>query len=620
MNKYRLFLLSLLVITACTDYLEERQITSVSGNVYDTPEMLETHINGIIGRFITQTSFTGEGQEYPSMSSGIIHHGINGTTGYVKPYYASIYKLTQYSTSQKNNSFFGVCYGIINACNLLLDNLPASPVDPAYKTEIEGEAKFYRAYVLFRIVKIWGDCPIRIHTSTPENVDMGRSPFWEVYAQIVADLKEAERKMRSPQRAESVNPHCGRVNRYAATALLSSVYVTIGSLLTDTETNFWDASLPNRHPDFSGLGILTSRDAYALALEAAEKILPESDTKEADAPYRLATKFGDLFHWDPAFSRDGYTAYNNPERIFVLPVTNTCQSYLARYSLPPHPEGTDYPATVNTSNSGRWRPSRWVYQHWCETYPDPARRIENAKFSLWGGSLDPRLELTMWADSILNTSTKKWTKIYPIVISVAEGASINTSLVFPYFRKYWSRSYKHDAGEADSYQIRLAEIYLNAVEAAAELNQPEKAYKYMEVLHSRARHSVPDGQPDSDLPRWTPGQFGNIAEWRTAIFWERMFELLGEGHEYDEVHRHGARWISETITQPKNEFLRLPEQACFWWGGYVYPHDRATRIPYQYPEDIQELRKSLLFAYPSNELNYNNVLSSADQNPYWWGM
>lgn len=602
-----------LVVLSC-DFLDEKQTTSLSEGLYDTESLLETHINGIIGRFIAQTSFTGEASEYLSLCSGIIHHGLNSSSANSKIYYASTYKLTQYSTSSKNSSFFTVAYSIVNACNVLLDNLPDSPVDPAYKKEIEAEARFYRAYVMFRIVKVYGDCPIKLSRSSLENIDSRRQPYFEVYKQIIRDLEYAFENMRSPERVEKVTPNSSRVNKYAATALLSSVYVTIGSLMTDLQTNFWDENDPSRSPDFTSIGVETSEDAYEKALAYAEMLIPESGVADPLSPYRLADHYGDLFNWDPAFSRNGYAAYDNPERIFVLPITATCASYLARYSLPPYPEGTIYTGALQTSNNGRWRPSRWVFQKWCETYP--GERVQNEKNDYYKNSSDPRLYLTMYYDSLYNESTKSSSWIYPHVFTVKEGTNIHIKHVFPYLKKYWSRNYRHDGGEADCYLIRLAEVYLNAAEAAAELGLKEKACSYIEVLHARARGSVPEGEPESLMPKWNSVP----TDLRVAIFWERMFEQLGEGHEYDNVHRWGATWMSENITKPKNEFNRRKEQEAFWWGGYVYPHDKTTREPYQYPEDPQDLRKSLLYAYPNSELNYNNSLSSKDQNPFWWGL
>jgi hypothetical protein len=178
-----------------------------------------------------------------------------------------------------------------------------------------------------------------------------------------------------------------------------------------------------------------------------------------------------------------------------------------------------------------------------------------------------------------------------------------------------SRNYHHDAGEADCYLIRLAEVYLNAAEAAAELGKTQKACDYIECLHARARRSVPEGEPEAEMPKWTTVP----SDLRTAIFWERMFEQLGEGQEYDNVHRWGATWLSQNITVPKNEFNSRPEQDKFWQGGYVYPQN-PEKTQYMYPSDVQELRKSLLYSYPDTELNYNNSLTSSDQNPFWWGI
>jgi hypothetical protein len=70
---------------------------------------------------------------------------------------------------------------------------------------------------------------------------------------------------------------------------------------------------------------------------------------------------------------------------------------------------------------------------------------------------------------------------------------------------------------------------------------------------------------------------------------------------------------------PKNEFNSRPEQDKFWQGGYVYPQN-PEKTQYMYPSDVQELRKSLLYSYPDSELNYNNSLTSSDQNPFWWGI
>ncbi|MBR1706169.1 MAG: RagB/SusD family nutrient uptake outer membrane protein [Bacteroidales bacterium] len=617
MRKIIPVLLLALALTSCSDFLEERQITGINeDSVYESEEMLESGIYGILGKWYSSSGLLGEGFEFLAQCSALIHHGLNTSTGRTKPYYTSCLLYSQYSSSIKNNTFFRWCYDVVNASNVLIDNLPASPVDEGYKREIEAEARFYRAWMLFRIVRVWGDCPLRTAQVSPSDIDAPRTPFWEVYAQIVEDLHFAEQYMRSPARVSEVTPGKDRASRYAATAVLSSVYTTIGSLLTASDDNFWDSA--RRTPDFTPLGIQTAADAYTLALETAQKLIPGNPAHDPGCPYRLAEKFGDLFAYDPAFNRSGeagtYTAWSNPEKIFTLPVTKTTYSTLATFSLPPYAEGTAFTGDLETTGFGRWRPNRWVFQKWCETYP--GEKGTGRAANVYVGSADPRLDLTLYHTQVYNMKTREWTPIYPNAEKIT--SNVSTTHVFPYLRKYWSRNYACDYGEADLYVMRLAEVYFNAAEACAELGRLDEARAYVEAIHARARRSVADGAPEADAPSWPSDAYGTVEEMREALFWERIFEFLGEGHEWDETHRHGATFLVNTVSKPKNLFLLRPEQAKYWTSGYLYPCDGDA--PYQYSEDPDEVRKGLLYAYPNEELNYNSTLTSDDQNDFWYGI
>lgn len=607
----------MLFASSCSDFLKERSTTEIFEGLYDTEEMLEADIYGLVGKFYKTPGILGEGTEYLNMCSALIHHGINTSAGNTQPYFTSCLEYTQYPTSTKNYAFYGWCYSVINAANTLISNLETSPVDNEYKTEIEAEARFYRDYVLFRAVKVWGDCPLKTETPTIDNVNAGRDPYYKVYCFIVKDMEEWWQKMRTPQRVNELTPGMSRVNKYAGVALLSNIYTTIGSLLTSQDDNFWNNAKEERRPDFSEIGVKTAADAYQKALEYAEMLIPESASFAADSPYRLSWKFGDLFNFDPDFSTSNpvgaYGAWNNPERIFAIPITKKTFNSLSTYTLPPYPEGTSYSTDMTTTSNGRWRPNRFVFQHWCETYP--GEKGTGGASNIYISSSDPRLDLTMYHTRIYNEKTKEDTEIYPSESAIQSGTA---TIVFPYFKKYWSRNYAGDYGEADAYIIRLAEMYFNAAEAAAELGQFDKTYKYMEVIHARARRSVPEGEPDAPQPQWTAGQFSSIDQYRTAIFWERIYELYGEGHEWDETHRHGAQWLIDNVSLPKNEFLKQPEQSKFFSKGYIYP--RTYSAGYEYPSTVDAVRKGLLYGYPSNEITFNSALSSLDQNDYFYDL
>jgi hypothetical protein len=326
------------------------------------------------------------------------------------------------------------------------------------------------------------------------------------------------------------------------------------------------------------------------------------------------TKFGDLFEYDDSFARDGYTSWEHPEQVLVFPVTvnGDAKCGHAQYQLPQYPAGTI--TTVTNEQWGRVRPTRWVFQHWCSTYPGEWRTSAKTEYV---SSTDPRLDVTFFynhMDYCLGQVFWESTgmDIYPKVI-----ARSNTS-AFPYFKKYASPKYNVTTGDSDVYMMRFAEVYLNAVEAAAYLGEETLARKYMEVLHKRARHSVADGQEDSAEPTWTGKTFSGKDELMTRIFWERIFEFYGESKEYYETHRHGATWLLENIIKPKNDFLALPSQEHL--RGYYYPDDPSETEPWQFSEDPLDARKGLLSGFPVEEVLYNSGIENNGRNDFDFGL
>lgn len=619
MKKMMLFIGALAFLCSCSSFLEEKQTTGIS-SPYSTEEMLESDVFGIIAKFSGTFGFTGEPMEIFSIPSGLTHWA--GSARLNKHKWESSLYFTQYSTTDTNNKFFRYIYNAINGCNVLIASLPDSPVDESYKKEIEAEARFYRAVLYFSAVRLWGDLPLRLETiSVESSTNCPRTHFSKVYMQIIEDFEYAAQYMRSPARVKEIGFSVPRPDRYAPVAFLSSVYVTIGSLLASPDDNFWDSSKEGRAPDFSAIGISSAADAYAKALEYAERIIPGTDTYDAECRYRLVEKFSDLFMFTPEFSRNGYDAWMNPEQIFSLTYTPTCglTSYMSERVLPKFPAGSSHvdPAKTN-GNMGRWRPNRWVFQKWCETYPGD---LETVKFkgkdvTLYMNGSDPRIDATLYFYEYETTISDNPTKIYPQILNthISSSNDADKYQCFPYFRKYWSYSYNYDEGDHDFYFMRFAEVYLNAAEAAAYLDDEVSARQYIEVLHARARHSVPDGEEDSDMPSWENRTFADKDELLSAIFWERIFELYGEGHEWNETHRHGAQWLVDNISVPKNAFLDR------WEQSYVIDEQKSSIYPqgFRYSTDPVQTRKALLAAFPYNEFLYNEALSSPeDQNDFY---
>lgn len=83
-------------------------------------------------------------------------------------------------------------YQEINFCNQVLDHVPAITMDEALKARYLAEAKFVRAYAYFRLVRAYGDVPLRLKVPTEASeYNLARTPKAQVWAAIEKDLTEA---------------------------------------------------------------------------------------------------------------------------------------------------------------------------------------------------------------------------------------------------------------------------------------------------------------------------------------------------------------------------------------------------------------------------------------------
>ena len=285
------------LIYGCVGFLEENNPVGRQ-SIYETEGDLEAAVEGVLSGFSYGNGICGESNEAFPLASGLLHWGLpsqrmNGNQ------WLSCLRYTQYSSNAWNGKYFRSLYTPVFRANALLKALETSPVADEYKVKIEAEARLYRAVAYFSLVRIWGDVPLRIEEVSEKNATAKpRAPYYEVYDRIVKDLTFAQQNMRTPQEVDDIPSGIVRPNKFAATAYLSSVYVTIGSLLASREDNFWDDADEQRRPDFSSLEVENAEDAYRKALDYAETLLPGNTFHDADCRYRLLTKFGDLFEYD----------------------------------------------------------------------------------------------------------------------------------------------------------------------------------------------------------------------------------------------------------------------------------------------------------------------------------
>lgn len=104
----------------------------------------------------------------------------------------------------------------INYANQVLDNVPAINMDATLKSRFLAEAKFLRALSYFRLVRAFGDVPLRLTVpKTAEEFNIPRTPAAQVWAAIDKDLSEAAAVLPQTYGPADV----GRATKGAALAL-----------------------------------------------------------------------------------------------------------------------------------------------------------------------------------------------------------------------------------------------------------------------------------------------------------------------------------------------------------------------------------------------------------------
>ncbi|RZK90031.1 MAG: RagB/SusD family nutrient uptake outer membrane protein [Pedobacter sp.] len=129
-------------------------------------------------------------------------------------------QFTVTSTQGSLQGFWTGQYQNINLCNQVLDNLPNITMDAALKSRFLAEAKFIRAYSYFRLVRAYGNVPLRL--SVPKDnteYNIPQSDKATVYAQIEKDLTEAATVLPQSYAAADL----GRATKGAALGLKAKV-------------------------------------------------------------------------------------------------------------------------------------------------------------------------------------------------------------------------------------------------------------------------------------------------------------------------------------------------------------------------------------------------------------
>lgn len=224
----------LLSTTSCSDFLDESPKASLTyQDFYKTQAHIEGNLNYMYRSGVTG-AIAGFGSAYVGSFASI--QGM--LTGYFTNSYEGQEMTCKYSrelTRQENtvtvsatmNDRWKECFRVINMANGSILAIPGIRMEnEAVSNKLLGEAKFFRAYNYFFLVKTFGDVPLytNFNSSSEDELFSERASKDAVYQLIETDLKDAVALL--PDTKFAANAH--RVTKYVAAMVLADVYMTQG--------------------------------------------------------------------------------------------------------------------------------------------------------------------------------------------------------------------------------------------------------------------------------------------------------------------------------------------------------------------------------------------------------
>jgi hypothetical protein len=121
--------------------------------------------------------------------------------------------------TEELNSYWKLQFKGITQCNLVLDNIVKVNMPESTKNQIIGEALFLRSYYYFLLTQVFGDVPLYLKVTPPDQLKIKKSSKEDIYKQILSDCDKAANLLPFTHNGSNT----GRATKGAALALAAKV-------------------------------------------------------------------------------------------------------------------------------------------------------------------------------------------------------------------------------------------------------------------------------------------------------------------------------------------------------------------------------------------------------------
>lgn len=557
MNKIRLILiLSLVCLTACNDLLDEEADSFYDKETYfDSKSKAEMSIYGIYSS-LSDLSHYGSCEMAVPASDDMYYTSRTTQDG-------QIHEMAHYQLTASNrwiNNLWTYKYQALDRANVAIEgirNMSGYSRDESLK-RLEAEARFLRAFVSFDLVRYWGDVPYKTTPSSDyESAFQPRTDREEIYDQIVSDLTFA--KSHLPWATVADSPE--RPTQGSARALLMRAFLQRAgySLRPDGQLHRPNDAL--RREYFQN--VLKEWDAFQQSnhslystYEALFRSFSEGKQDSQESLFEIA-----FFHAQGQRSGGWWGTYNGPA--VAAPSGITTQEAASKYM-------------------GRANAFFRVVPEWYDFF-EPTDMRRDVVICQYSYSWDANTKQHVRSKALKNNS---W---YP----------------GKWRREWMPLGYKDpNCTDVNYCSLRYADVILMAAEAYAELGgQDSEAWRLINLVRTRAgatpastaNYAVLYKSPQVyDLPFIADGD--SKGKLRTALYWERGFELAFEGQRKFDLLRWGVL-----------------HNAILLFGSQSAVNAQPTSQPYPAYRNFVH-GKHELFPIPLSEMQSNGKLEN-ENNP-----
>lgn len=186
-----IIILCLIVLTSCEEFVEVDAPNNriVSEFVFEEEASARSAMQGIYNELF-RLDFSNGFQNSITNLAGLSADNLE----VIRPTNATFLEFQENEILPDNNrnlAIWSSAYNMIYMTNALLEGLRSSKLPDEIISELDGQARFVRAFTYFYMVNLYGDVPLILSTDYNYNATASRSPAQEVYDQILYDLEEA---------------------------------------------------------------------------------------------------------------------------------------------------------------------------------------------------------------------------------------------------------------------------------------------------------------------------------------------------------------------------------------------------------------------------------------------